>query len=126
MGDIWSFHWECWINGKCFAALVEPSPKQRLYKEQHYQENPYFSISFLSLSVSMGTILCRSPTMPRSATLKMGANLSLLMAMICGATRKSIFECAEIRSIANKWETQIFTLIDGEAPLLELQEIYIG
>ena len=42
----------------------------------------YSAISFLRRSVSMGTILWRSPTMPRSATLKMGANLSLLMAIM--------------------------------------------
>lgn len=42
----------------------------------------YFSTSFFSLSVSIGTILWRSPTMPRSAAVKIGAYLSLLMAMM--------------------------------------------
>lgn len=42
----------------------------------------YFSISFFKRSVSMGTILWRSPTIPRSAALKIGAYLSLLIAMI--------------------------------------------
>ena len=42
----------------------------------------YFSISFFSLSVNIGTILWRSPTMPRSAAEKIGAYLSLLMAMM--------------------------------------------
>ena len=42
----------------------------------------YFCISFLSLSVSRGTILLTSPTIPTSDTLNIGANLSLLTATI--------------------------------------------
>ena len=42
----------------------------------------YFSISFLILSFNIGTILCKSPTMPKSAALKIGAYLSLLIAMM--------------------------------------------
>src|SRR5918912_496083 len=40
---------------------------------------------FLSSSVSCGTMVLRSPTMPRSAKVKMGASGSLLMAMIVSA-----------------------------------------
>ena len=34
-------------------------------------------------SISFGSTLCTSPTMPRSATPKIGASLSLLIAMMC-------------------------------------------
>lgn len=42
----------------------------------------YLARAFFTSSVSLGTILKRSPTMPTSATLKIGAVLSLLMAMM--------------------------------------------
>ena len=45
-----------------------------------YEGATYCANSFLMRSVSIGTILCRSPTIPRSATEKIGAYLSLLIA----------------------------------------------
>ena len=42
----------------------------------------FYRFYFFSLSVRRGTILRTSPTIPKSATLKIGANLSLLMAMM--------------------------------------------
>ena len=42
----------------------------------------YSPLRFLTASVSCGTTTLRSPTMPRSQKPKIGASLSLLMAMI--------------------------------------------
>ena len=45
-----------------------------------FQDSVGFRLA--NLRVRAGTILCRSPTKPRSATEKIGANLSLLTAMM--------------------------------------------
>ena len=41
-----------------------------------------FALYFLISSVRIGKILCKSPTIPKSATENIGANLSLLIAMM--------------------------------------------
>ena len=52
-------------------------------KMESYKENSIFNSYYLfNFSVKSGTILRTSPTIPKSATLKIGANLSLLIAMM--------------------------------------------
>ena len=58
------------------SALRNPAerPKKLAYS--------FFASSFLTASVSSGRILCTSPTTPKSATSKIGAPGSLLIAMM--------------------------------------------
>ena len=47
-----------------------------------YFNNYFVALYFLISSVNIGNILCKSPTIPKSATEKIGANLSLFIAII--------------------------------------------